>query len=161
MAKSWFLQEYVTKSKFYAGICGKILILQEYVKFELPPNQPITVSIGVDVKDIPKVNKKKHSQGFIKTLKNQPILPGNWWDLEFQVSDKDFSITLNAYFIVKWYDSRCVLKKALNVNQVDNDKWLWHKSTDLKIKISITLWFCLFPKNNIILAVKNFFNMSD
>ena len=23
-----------------------------------------------------------------------------------KVSDKDFSITLNAYFIVKWFDSR-------------------------------------------------------
>ena len=32
------------------------MYLQEYVKFELPPNQPITVSIGVDVKDIPKVS---------------------------------------------------------------------------------------------------------
>ena len=34
--------------------------LQEYVKFELPPNQPITVSIGVDVKDIPKVSLNFH-----------------------------------------------------------------------------------------------------
>ena len=24
----------------------------------------------------------------------------------FQVNDKDFSITLNAYFIVKWHDDR-------------------------------------------------------
>ena len=30
---------------------------QDYVKFELPPLQPITVSIGVDVKDIPKVEQ--------------------------------------------------------------------------------------------------------
>ena len=34
----------------------------------------------------------------------------------FQVSDKDFSITLNAYFIVKWSDSRCrlIYKKCRN-----------------------------------------------
>ena len=33
-----------------------------------------------------------------------------------QVSDKDFSITLNAYFIVKWSDSRCrlIYKKRRN-----------------------------------------------
>ena len=45
------LQEYV-KPVFL------IMFSQEYVKFELPPNQPITVSIGVDVKDIPKVPSK-------------------------------------------------------------------------------------------------------
>ena len=46
-----------------------------------------------------------HSKGFIKcplkTIASELIK--SW----FQVSDKDFSITLNAYFIVKWYDSRC------------------------------------------------------
>ena len=26
--------------------------------------------------------------------------------VNFQVNDKDFSITLNAYFIVKWHDDR-------------------------------------------------------
>ena len=49
-------------------------------QFELPPVQPITVSIGVDIKDIPKV------------------------------SDTDFAITLNAYFIVKWHDSRLIVE---------------------------------------------------
>ena len=38
------------------------------------------MSIGVDIKDIPKV------------------------------SDKDFAITLNAYFIVKWHDSRLIVQ---------------------------------------------------
>ena len=46
-----------------------------------------------------------HSKGFIKcplkTIASELIK--SW----FQVSDKDFSITLNGYFIVKWYDSRC------------------------------------------------------
>ena len=51
------------------------------LQFELPPVQPITVSIGVDIKDIPKV------------------------------SDTDFAITLNAYFIVKWHDSRLIVEE--------------------------------------------------
>ena len=41
-------------------------------------------------------------------------IQGSW--LWLQVSDKDFSITLNAYFIVKWSDSRCrlIYKKCRN-----------------------------------------------
>ena len=46
-----------------------------------------------------------HPQGFIKCpLKT---IAGELIKSWVQVSDKDFSITLNAYFIVKWYDSRC------------------------------------------------------
>ena len=65
------------------------------LQFELPPVQPITVSIGVDIKDIPKV------------------------------SDTDFAITLNAYFIVKWHDSRLIVEgrketeDLFHVNYVD------------------------------------------
>ena len=43
------------------------------------------MSIGVDIKDIPKV------------------------------SDKDFAITLNAYFIVKWHDSRLIVQAGSTV----------------------------------------------
>ena len=32
------------------------MICQGYAKYELPPNTPIQVSIGVDITDIPKVN---------------------------------------------------------------------------------------------------------
>ena len=47
------------------------------MKFELPTSdEPTTVTIGVDIKDIPKVK------------------------------DKDFSITLNAYFMAQWRDTR-------------------------------------------------------
>ena len=67
-----FMQE----KKCMTGEAKTICLPKDYVKFELPPNQPITVSIGIDIKDIP------------------------------SVSDKDFSITLIAYFIVKWFDSR-------------------------------------------------------
>jgi len=59
-------------------------IPEDYVKFELPPDSPTTVSIGVDIKDIPKV------------------------------SDRDFTVTLNAYFIVKWRDSRVVVTHGRN-----------------------------------------------
>ena len=77
-----------------------LILTQDYVKFELPPKQPITVSIGVDVKDIPKVFQNIH---YIHYIWTKSKLHGFW----LQVSDKDFSITLNAYFIVKWSDSRC------------------------------------------------------
>ena len=59
------------------GETKRICIPKDYMKYELPTEEGATdVWIGVDIKDIPKVN------------------------------DKDFSITLNAYFIAKWYDER-------------------------------------------------------
>ena len=63
-----------------------ICLPDDYVKFELPPETPTYVSIGVDIKDIPKV------------------------------SDKDFSVTLNAYFIVKWRDPRIIVSDARNLS---------------------------------------------
>ena len=62
------------------NICLYSVCKRCFLQFELPPVQPITVSIGVDIKDIPKV------------------------------SDTDFAITLNAYFIVKWHDSRLIVE---------------------------------------------------
>merc|ERR1712018_560718 len=60
----------------------RICVPEDYIKFELPEeDRPTNVSIGVDIKDIPKVN------------------------------DKDFSITLNAYFIVKWQDRRLIVER--------------------------------------------------
>lgn len=60
----------------------RICVPTDYIKFELPEeDRPTYVSIGVDIKDIPKVN------------------------------DKDFSITLNAYFIVKWQDRRLIVER--------------------------------------------------
>ena len=64
-----------------------ICLPDDYVKFELPPETPTYVSIGVDIKDIPKV------------------------------SDKDFSVTLNAYFIVKWRDPRIIVSDARNLSE--------------------------------------------
>ena len=60
----------------------RICIPENYQKYDLPiQTQPTFVTIGVDIKDIPKV------------------------------SDKDFSITLNAYFNVKWRDPRLLVSK--------------------------------------------------
>ncbi len=61
------------------GELMRICVPVGYMKYELPGNAQTHVSIGVDIKDIPKVN------------------------------DKDFSITLNAYFIVKWHDGRLMV----------------------------------------------------
>jgi len=60
----------------------KICIPHNYQKYDLPTTKgPTFVTIGVDIKDIPKV------------------------------SDQDFSITLNAYFNVKWRDPRLLVSK--------------------------------------------------
>ena len=72
-----------TQSSHTKSIC----VPTDYVKFELPPESPTTVMIGVDIKDIPKV------------------------------SDKDFSVTLNAYFIVKWKDSRVSVINNFNLTR--------------------------------------------
>ena len=65
------------KSFCAVGETKRICIPKDYMKYELPTEEGATdVWIGVDIKDIPKVN------------------------------DIDFSITLNAYFIAKWFDER-------------------------------------------------------
>ena len=97
-----------SSSQCMKGEAKTICLPNDYVKFELPPNQPITVSIGIDIKDIP------------------------------NVSDKDFSITLNAYFIVKWFDSRLivedVVKNASELQEPVSDL------TALNLAILKTLW---------------------
>ena len=71
----------------YEALCSegefdKICIPADYMKFELPSSEEATtVTIGVDIKDIPKVK------------------------------DKDFSITINAYFIAKWRDVRLQIEE--------------------------------------------------
>jgi len=60
----------------------RICVPTNYQKYDLPDmKQATVVTIGVDIKDIPKV------------------------------SDKDFSITMNAYFNVKWRDPRLLVSK--------------------------------------------------
>jgi len=60
----------------------RVCVPVDYQKYDLPDmKRPTLVTIGVDIKDIPKV------------------------------SDKDFSITINAYFNVKWRDPRLLVSK--------------------------------------------------
>ena len=74
-------------AEWLLSAAGQSICLPDtYVKFELPPDTPTYVSIGVDIKDIPKV------------------------------SDKDFSVTLNAYFIVKWKDPRIIVRDSRNAS---------------------------------------------
>ena len=110
------LQEYV-KPVFL------IMFSQEYVKFELPPNQPITVSIGVDVKDIPKVPSK-----LLKTSELMKSWVSGLWQGLFNNAQR------LLHCQVVW------LKVKANVYN------FFHKRTDFSIKIDITLWFCLFSK---------------
>lgn len=85
-----------------------ICVPDDYVKFELPPDSPTFVSIGVDIKDIPKV------------------------------SDKDFSVTLNAYFIVKWKDSRIIVVE--NQNQTFYSPENSQPLTALNLAVLKDLW---------------------
>ena len=70
------------------------------MKFELPSTDaPTLVSIGVDIKDIPKVK------------------------------DKDFSITINAYFIAKWRDVR------LQINDLNDTRSRRQRVEDDEVKL--------------------------
>ena len=66
-------------------ICAKgnaICIPSNYSKFDLPDESLTTVSVGIDIKDIPKID------------------------------DKEFSITLNAFFVVRWTDGRMIIDQV-------------------------------------------------
>ena len=64
-------------------VCAKgeaICIPSNYSKFDLPNETAQTiVNVGIDIKDIPKID------------------------------DKEFSITLNAFFVVRWTDKRMII----------------------------------------------------
>ena len=57
-------------------------ILQDYSKFDLPNETQTVVNVGIDIKDIPKI------------------------------ADKEFSVTLNAFFVVRWKDERLVIDQV-------------------------------------------------
>ena len=59
-----------------------INILQDYSKFDLPNETQTVVNVGIDIKDIPKI------------------------------ADKEFSVTLNAFFVVRWKDERLVIDQV-------------------------------------------------
>ena len=53
-----------------------------YSKFDLPDETLTIVKVGIDIKDIPKI------------------------------ADKEFSVTLNAFFVVRWKDERLVIDQV-------------------------------------------------
>ena len=82
----------------------KICLPEDYQKYDLPETNegPTVVVVGVDIKDIPKVE------------------------------DKDFSITINAYFMVKWRDTRLELIPLDDNGNVEKLN---------KIKVNLTIIF--------------------
>ena len=82
-------------------ICAKgesICIPTNYSKFDLPNETMTEVKIGIDIKDIPKI------------------------------ADKDFSVTLNAFFVVQWMDRRFVIdqeKLESNLDSGDDEEETW------------------------------------
>ena len=86
----------------------RICVPKDYQKYDLPEHGATTVTIGVDIKDIPKV------------------------------SDRDFSITINAYFNVKWRDPR------LEVSKVE-EKGKKHKAS------SVSSFFYIYQTSEILL----------
>ena len=82
-------------------ICAKgnsICIPRDYSKFDLPNETKTIVNVGIDIKDIPKI------------------------------ADKEFSVTLNAFFVVRWKDERLVIdqdKIEKNLGPEDDaDAWI-------------------------------------
>ncbi|XP_040575659.1 glycine receptor subunit alpha-2 [Lepeophtheirus salmonis] len=85
----------------YAKVCAKgdaICIPRNYSKFDLPNETQTVVNVGIDIKDIPKID------------------------------DKDFSITLNSFFVVRWKDERLIIdqKKMDKIFKKgeDADSWI-------------------------------------
>ena len=65
-------------------VCAKgqaICIPSNYSKFDLPNETLTVVHVGIDIKDIPKID------------------------------DQEYSITLNAFFVVRWTDKRMIIDK--------------------------------------------------
>jgi len=78
-------------------ICAKgnsICIPKNYSKFDLPNEITTTVNVGIDIKDIPKI------------------------------SDKDFSVTLNAFFVVRWMEDRLHIDQARMENTWMENDWI-------------------------------------
>ena len=83
-------------------ICAKgnsICIPGNYSKFDLPNESTTTVNVGIDIKDIPKI------------------------------SDNDFSVTLNAFFVVRWKEER------LRIDQERMEE-TWMENTWIPVDVS-------------------------
>ena len=70
---------------------NSICIPKDYSKFDLPNETRTVVNVGIDIKDIPKID------------------------------DKDFSVTLNAFFVVQWTDERLLIdQEQVKVEKVSH-----------------------------------------
>jgi len=79
-------------------VCAKgqaICIPSNYSKFDLPNETLTVVHVGIDIKDIPKID------------------------------DQEYSITLNAFFVVRWTDKRMLIDKE-KMDQITDapDGWI-------------------------------------
>ena len=102
-------------AKTQSTICAKgnsICIPEDYSKFDLPNETKTVVNVGIDIKDIPKI------------------------------SDKDFSVTLNAFFVVRWKEGRLMIDQDKIENNLarSDDRNVWilvdvNKNTEIKIYI--------------------------
>ena len=84
-----------------AKVCAKgdaICIPSNYSKFDLPNETMTLVNVGIDIKDIPKID------------------------------DQEFSITLNAFFVVRWTDRRMIINQdkmdMMFKQDEDPDSWI-------------------------------------
>ena len=75
-----YLYIFTFVSAYFQG--NSICIPKGYSKFDLPNETQTVVNVGIDIKDIPKID------------------------------DKDFSVTLNAFFVVEWTDERLMIDKS-------------------------------------------------
>ena len=91
----------------------RVCIPRDYQKYDLPhPTKPTFVTIGVDIKALT-LTILSAVLLFLNKYEFRPlrrIVMFSWQDIP-KVSDKDFSITLNAYFNVKWRDPRLIVSK--------------------------------------------------
>ncbi len=103
---SWFqFYEYDSpprrKPRRKKRVCAKgdaICIPSNYSKFDLPNETQTLVNVGIDIKDIPKID------------------------------DQEYSITLNAFFVVRWTDERMIIDqdkmRRIFKDDEDLDSWI-------------------------------------
>ena len=86
-------------------VCAKgnpICIPENYSRFDIPNETNTVVNVGIDIKDIPKID------------------------------DNDFSVTLNALFVVRWKDERpfCLVKRTVVKNENEINPYKEYKNTE-------------------------------
>ena len=83
-------KEQAAQDQIFQG--NSICIPKDYSKFDLPNETRTVVNVGIDIKDIPKID------------------------------DKDFSVTLNAFFVVQWTDERLLIDQEQVENKITRSR---------------------------------------